>query len=88
MKNVNGILTLDMGSVADAVLMAFVFAVLTALVSLVHGGNFDVFSADWLSIGKSMVNVGFAAAVLSLGQSLLSGNNGSLLGITPPNTSA
>lgn len=88
MKNVNGLFTLDIGSLADALLMAVVFAVLTALVGLVNGGNFNVFSADWISIGENMVNVGFAAAVLSLGQSLLSTNSGSLLGVTPPNTSA
>lgn len=82
----NGIGKLDLGSAADAVLMAGVFAIATALVSLVQGGHFDVFSADWITIGKNMVNVGFAAAVLSLGQSFLSTTNGSVLNVTPSNS--
>lgn len=82
----NGIGKLDLGSLADAALMAIVFAVLSALVGLVQGDHFDVFSADWFGIGKNMINVGFATGILSLGQSLLSTNSGSVLGVTPANS--
>jgi predicted subunit of tRNA(5-methylaminomethyl-2-thiouridylate) methyltransferase len=80
----NGIFTLDWGSVADAAVTAVVLAVLGGLVTLVataHG--FNVFTADWKMIGENMVNVGFAAAVVSLSQNVMSTNKGSVLGVTP-----
>lgn len=79
----NGILSIDLATLADAVLMAVIVAVVAMLVQLVSNGSFDVFSANWAAIGKSMVNLGFAAAVLTIGKDLLSTNTGSLLGITP-----
>jgi hypothetical protein len=45
----NGILTADWESVADAVIMAIIFAVLGAAVSIVTAPNFDVLSLDGLS---------------------------------------
>ena len=80
----SGIFTLDWGSIADAVVMAAVAAVITGLVSLVSTSGFDVFTADWIFIGRNMVNLAFVAGVLSLGQSFLSTKTGSVLGITPP----
>lgn len=79
----NGIFKLDLGSVVKAVVTAVVFAVLTAAVTIVGQGNFDLFTADWIAIGHNMANIGFIAAVVSLGQELLSTNKGSVLGITP-----
>jgi hypothetical protein len=79
----NGILKLDWGSVADAVLMAILVATGTALVALVQGGHFDVLSADWASIGRNMLNLGFAAAVLTLFKDFVSTSRGSLLNVTP-----
>lgn len=79
----NGIFTLDWASLADALVMAAVAAVLTAFVSLVSTGHFDVFTADWVTVGKNMTNIAFIAAVISLGQNFLSTNGGSVLGVTP-----
>jgi len=80
----SGIFTLDWGSIADAAVMAAVVAVIGGLVSLVSTAGFDVFVADWVLIGKNMVNLAFVAGVLSLGQAFLSTSSGSVLGITPP----
>lgn len=81
-----GILTIDWGTIADTVLMAVIVAVLGGLVTLVSTGNFDLFTADWVTIGRNMTNLAFITAVVTFGKDLLSTNNGSLLGITPPNT--
>lgn len=81
----NGILKTDWTGVGEAVLTAIIFAILTAFVTIVASGNFNVFTADWLHIGQNMVNIGFIAGVVSLGKDLLSTNSGSLLGVTPTN---
>lgn len=79
----NGIFKLDWGSIADATLMATVAAIAVAAVSLVTTTGFDVFAANWVVIGKNMVNLAFITGVVSLGQSFLSTKKGSVLGITP-----
>jgi len=84
----NGLFKLDWGSIADAVLMSVVVAVGTAAVSIVSAPNFDVLSLDWEQVGHNMLNLAIIASVLTLGKDLLSTNNGSLLGITPPTTPA
>lgn len=84
----NGLFKLDLGSVADAVLLAVVLAVVGAFYGVVatNGGqSFDVFSADWGSIGKMMVNIAFSTSVITIAKDLLSTNNGSVLNITPAN---
>lgn len=81
----NGIFTLDLGSLADAILVAIVTAVAVALVNVVGTSGFDLFTAPWVQIGKNMANLAFIAAVVTLGKDLLSTNSGSFLGITPPN---
>lgn len=81
----NGIFKLDWGSVADAVLTAAITAVLVGFVSIVGTTGFDVFTAPWMQILHNMVNLGFIAAVISLGQDFFSTNSGSILNVTPPN---
>lgn len=80
----SGIFTLDWGSIADAVVTAIVSAVIVGLVSLVGTVGFNLFTANWIMIGQNMANLGFIAGVVSLGQSFLSTNKGSVLGLTPP----
>jgi hypothetical protein len=82
----NGIFKLDWASVGEAVLTAVVFAILAAFVTLVGGGDFNIFTANWPLIGENMTNIGFAAGIVSLAKDILSTNNGSFLGITPPTT--
>lgn len=84
----NGIFTANWASIADAVVTAVAFAVIAALYQIATANGFDVFTADWGTIGQSMVNVGFVSGVVSLGQDILSTNTGSVLGITPPTTPA
>jgi hypothetical protein len=83
----NGIFALDWGTIADAVAMAVLVSVVTAIYGVVTTTGFNVFTADWSTIGHSMINTGFVAAVISLAQNFVSTNSGSVLGITP-NTSA
>lgn len=48
-------------------------------VSGVFGSGFDVFTADWASIGKSMINGGFAAFVGYILKNFLTADNGKIL---------
>lgn len=77
----NGLLKLDWGSVEDATVMA----VAGALLALVTTAGFSVFTADWVSIGKNMLDLAVIAGAASLCKDLLSTNTGSLLGLTRPN---
>lgn len=79
----NGIFKVDLKNVLDAALTAIVFAVLSGAVALVTKTGFDVFSANWVEIGKNMVNLGVIAGVVSLGRDLLTTNSGSVLNVTP-----
>lgn len=80
----NGIFTLDWWSVVDAVLTTTVVAIIVAFGQIVMAVGFDVFTADWSNILRSMVNVGFIAGVSSLIRDFFSTDTGSVLGITPP----
>lgn len=82
----NGIFKLDWATLGDAVLTAIVAAIVVALVQLVSTTGFDIFTANWVEIGKSMANLGFIAGVVSFGKDFLSTNSGSLLGIGSPTT--
>lgn len=82
----SGIFKINLASVADALLTAVVFAVLSAFLTLVTTAGFDLFTANWGFIGHNMANLGFIAGVVSLGQDFLSTNSGSVLGITPDTT--
>lgn len=80
-----GILKIDWGTIADAVVMAVVVAVLAAGVALVSQPGFDVLAVDWASVGHTMLNLAVVTGVITLGKDILSTNSGSLLGITPDN---
>lgn len=79
----NGIFKLDFGSIADAALTGLVVAAAVAFYGVVTTAGFNVFTADWATIGSNMLNLGFIGAVVSIGQDLLSTNAGSLLNVTP-----
>lgn len=79
----NGLFTLDWGSIIDAVVMAVFSAVILALANVASSSGFDVFSADWKTIGEHMVNLGFVVGVVTLAKDFLSTNSGSVLNITP-----
>lgn len=79
----NGIFKLDWATIGDAVLTAVVTAIVVGLYGVVTTAGFNVFTADWVSIGQNMVNLGFIAGVVSFGKDFLSTNNGSLLAVGP-----
>lgn len=76
---------MDWPSIVDAILTAASAAVLVGLYGIVTTQGFDVFSADWVAIGKQMTNLGVIAAVVSLGKDFLSTKEGSLLNVGPEN---
>lgn len=82
----NGLLKLDLASLADAIVLAVTLAVVGALYSVVMTTGFDVFTADWGSIGRMMVNISFTTSVISLSKDLLSTYKGSVLNLTPEAT--
>lgn len=82
----NGIFTTSWAVVGSSVLTAVAAAVLTAAVLLVTTTGFDVFTANWAAIVHSMVNIGVIAGVVTLGNDILSTNQGSLLGVGPATT--
>ena len=55
-------------------------AVIVALYGIVSQGEFDLFSADWLTIGKMALNAGFAAFVGYLGKNFFTAGNGKVFG--------
>ena len=82
----NGIFKTSWAAIGDAVLTAVVAAIVVAAVSLVTTTGFDVFAANWVVIDKSMVNLSVIAGVVTFGNSFLSTNTGSLLGVGPAST--
>ena len=79
----NGIFKINWATIGDSVLTAVVAAVVVALVQVVTTTGFNVFGADWVSIGKNMINLGVIAGVVTFGKDFLSTNSGSLLAIGP-----
>lgn len=64
------------------VVRGLVVAILTgAFLAVVgiFGSEFDVFTADWVAIGKSMVNGGFAAFVGYILKNFLTADNGKIV---------
>lgn len=81
----NGIFKIDWAMIADAVLTAIIAAIVVAAVQLVTTAGFDVFTADWVMIGKNMTNLAVIAGVVSFGKDFLSTNSGRILGVGPSN---
>lgn len=82
----NGLFKIDWGTMADALLTAAVLAVGGALYGVVTTQGFDVFTADWGSIGRMMVNIAFVTTVITAFHDFISTNGGSVLGLTPNST--
>lgn len=55
-------------------------AIVVALFQLVTAGGFDLFSADWAAIIKSIINSSFIVLISSLGMALGIDKNGKILG--------
>jgi hypothetical protein len=81
----NGLFKLDWGSISDAVLMAVIASVLSALVTLVTTSGFSLYTADWVLVCHNMSNLAFIVAVVTLAKDFVSTNSGSILGVGPSN---
>ena len=55
-------------------------AIIVALYGLVTTAGFDIFSADWTTIGKQVVNAVFIAFIASVGGALGLDKQGKILG--------
>lgn len=64
---------------AKALVSAVVVAMVGGLASMV-GADFNVFTADWLEVGKTIVNLGFITFVGRLAEKLLTTQQGEFLG--------
>lgn len=82
----NGLFTVGWLSLLDALAYAVVSAILIALINLATMSGFDVFTADWKTIGEHMVNLAYVTGLIALGKDFLTTNTGSFLGITPNST--
>jgi len=73
--------TLNPGDIVRGLVVAILTGAFLAVVGVVGSADFDVFSADWLSIGKTLVNGGFAAFVGYLLKNFFTASNGKIGGV-------
>lgn len=77
----SGLFKVNLKDVIKSVIGGVVVAVLAMLYGVVIQAGFDVFTADWVTIGKSMVNTGFIAFMGVLSSLFLSDRDGDPLGM-------
>lgn len=75
----NSMLTLNLGDIVRGFAVAVLTGVWLTIASL-FTQDFDVFSADWVAIGKLAINGGFFALVGYINKNLLTASNGKFLG--------
>lgn len=73
-------LTLNKGDVVRGFAVAIFTGAWLSIAGLFVNG-FDVFSADWVAIGKLAVNGGFFALVGYISKNLMTATNGKLFGV-------
>jgi len=66
--------------IVKALLLAVGGAIIATLAGLASTPNFDVFQADWTTIGKMIVNVSFIAFATQLSSTFFSDKEGKLGG--------
>ncbi len=73
----------DFGRGVIVAVLSPVFIAITAVLSTIIVSGFDVFSVDWASLGKSLINVsiisGYGGLVGYLGKNFLTGDSGKFL---------
>jgi len=72
--------TLSSNDAVKGLVSAVFAAVVITLYGVVSQGNFDLFSAPWLEIGKDALNAAFAAFVGYLGKNFFTDSNGKVFG--------
>lgn len=71
--------TIKFGDVVRGLAVAILTGAFLAVVGIIGSENFDVFTANWTAIGKTMVNGGFAAFVGYILKNFLTADNGKIL---------
>ena len=74
-----GLGKLEISDLARAGINAVVIAVLGVVYGLTTTAGFDLFSTDWIGVGKLAVNAAFIAFVASIAGSLLTNKEGRTL---------
>lgn len=63
---------------------SLITTIFVAIVAVFYGltsqGNFDLFSADWVSIGKLVMNTAFITFMARISEKFLTDENGKVLG--------
>lgn len=72
--------TLNPGDIVRGVAVAVLSGAFLAVVAIVGAHDFDVFTADWLAIGRTAVNGGFGAFVGYILKNFFTASNGKILG--------
>lgn len=83
----NGIFTTSWKAVGESILVAVVLAMIGFVASIILSAGFSVWTADWVTIAKQMVDVGVIAFATNLMKDVLSTYKGSFLDIGPNQTS-
>ncbi len=76
-----GYLRISLKDLGSAGINAVIAAILIGFAGLVTTPGFDVFHADWVAIGHSVVNWALAAFLGSIGKDLASDKQGKVLGL-------
>ena len=83
--------TLNKSDFVNGLVMAFTSAVFVALTAVlgavIMAPNFDVFTVEWVRVGRSLVNAEiiavYGAVTGYLMKNLFTNNQGSFMGVTP-----
>lgn len=78
--NTSGFFSINLQDLTQASANAVVIAVVAALYGTTTTTGFDVFSTDWVMIGKLVVNSAFIAFVASIATALITSKEGRVLG--------
>lgn len=79
----NGLFTFDMNSWIKGIALAIITSIIVLLARVVLVDHFDVFTVDWVSVGKDALNTSIVAFVAYIVKNFISTDRGSVLGITP-----
>lgn len=78
----NGIFTLGWSDVVKGIITALISAIIVTLYSIVISEKFDLFTADWTTIGHNILNISVITLVSYLFKNFISDNNGNVAGVS------
>ena len=76
----NDIFSINLKDIYRGLITSVIAGILTALYGIVIQSGFDLFTADWIAIGKLVLNSAVGAFIGYLGKNFLSDKDGKLLG--------